>query len=147
MDDEKRTLIIKVTNHLTGEITEQEVKGADAAEQLYLQLKASQKATETAMKQLLSFLDEWLGVDDKQVFADGHRIERIQRETRRWTPEALRRVGLDSDAIEVVMTVNMTAAKELVQEAIERGEIAPTAKKELDAAAEVSVTKPYVQIK
>lgn len=143
----KDSINIKVVNHLTGEITEQEVKGADAAEQLYLRLKASQKATEDAMKQLLSFLDDWLGQDDVQPFADGHKIVRVQRETRTWTPEGLRKAGFDRDALDVVMKVNMTAAKALVDEAIERGDIKPDARKELDASADVSVTKPYVQIK
>lgn len=141
------TLKIKVVNHLTGEISEEEVNGPDAAEQLYLQYKASQKATEEAMKKLLSYLDNWLGEDNEQVFVDGKKIVRVQREVRTWTPEALRSIGLDEDALAVVLKVNMTVAKSLVDEAIERGDIRPDAKKLLNESAEVTATKPYVQIK
>lgn len=146
-DSEQNILKIKVVNHLTGEITEEEIRGADAAEQLYLRLRASRKASETAEKQLLQYLDDWMGQDDVQEFADGHKLVRSQRETRRWTPEALRKVGLDDDAIAVALVVNMTVAKEIVDEAIEKGEIKPDAKKELFAMAEVQVSKPFVQLK
>lgn len=138
---------IKVVNHLTGEITEREVKGADAAEQLYLELQASQKAIKIAMDKLLVFLDEWLGQDEEQKFADGHYIKRYQRETKTWTAQGLRSIGLDEDAIQTASKVNMTIAKQIVKESIERGDIKPNAIKELDASAEVSTSKPFVQIK
>lgn len=139
-------LTIKVTNHLTGEISEIEIKGGDQAANVLQELQASQKALNLAVDKLKSYIDVFLGQDSKGQIGN-FMVERVQRETRSWTPEGLRAVGFDSDAIEVALKVDMTIAKKLVEEAIERGEIAPTAKKDLNDNAEISVTKPYLTFK
>ena len=140
-------LEIKITNHLTGEITEKKIEGADAAEQLYFELLASEKAIKSAKDRIISYLDEWLGGDEEQRFGDGHVIKRQQRETRTWTITGLRSVGLDNDAIEVASKVNMTLAKQIIKESIERGDIKPDAIKDLEMSADVTVTKPFVVLK
>lgn len=140
------SLNIKVINHLTGEISEEEVSGADKAANLLQSYVASQKALGVAIDQLKGYIGEWMG-DADQEDVGNFRVRREQRETRTWTPEGLRGVGFDNDAIEVALKVNMAVAKQLVDEAIERGQIKPDAKKELNESADVSVTKPYLTFK
>lgn len=137
---------IKVTNHLTGEINEIEIKGGDQAANILQELTASKKAIDAAIDRLKAYIDEYMGQDDKMDIGN-FRVTRDQRESRTWTPEGLRAVGFDTDAIEVALKVNMTTAKKLVDEAIERGEIAPDSKKKLNESAEVSVTKPFLTFK
>jgi hypothetical protein len=138
---------ITVTNHLTGEISEIEAKGPDSAKDGYLQLSASETAIKKAKKSLLGYLEQWLGEDEEYKFNDGKIIKRTQRETRQWTIEALRSVGLDQDQIEVCTKVDMSVAKELLLELQERGEVPMNAVKKLNEAAEVKSTVPFVVIK
>lgn len=144
-DIEKFT--VKVMNRLTGEISEHEIKTAWDAKELYLQLSASETATKNAKKQLASFLDSYLGDDEKYQFSDGKLLRRVQRETRTWTTEGLKEVGLDEDAVMAVSKIDMKLARAVVDEMIERGDIAPDSRKTLEAAAEVNATKPFVEIR
>lgn len=138
---------VKVTNRLTGEITEQLVTNATEAKNLYIELSASETATKNAKKQLAAFLDNWLGQDEKFQFADGKVLRRVSRETKLWTLEGLRAAGLDEDAIATATKVDMTVAKEIVKEMVERGEIKPNAGRVLDEYAEVKASKPFVELR
>lgn len=140
-------LKFEVVNHLTGEITEVEVKGGDAAANEYIKLKASAKAIDNGLKKLLGYIENYMGEDEKMQIGDGYTAYRQQRESRTWTREGLMSVGLDKDAINVASKINMTLAKEIVREAMERGDIPPNAQKLLNESAEVSVSKPFVQVK
>lgn len=143
----EENLQIKVTNHLTGEISEIEITGGDQAANVYTELKASYKALDVALKKILNYIDHYMGQDDTLMLGDGHKVTRQQREVKTWTRDSLRQIGLDDDALDIVSKVNMTLAKEVVLEGIERGDINPNAIKELDRAAEISVSKPFVQVK
>ena len=148
MDEAPNTLLIKITDYSTGEIIEKEVKNSYEAEQLYIRVKAIETAAKKAKDMLMKYLDEWLGQDKEYAFPDGHRLVRQDgRETRTWTAEGLRAVGLDEDAVAVVSKIDMTLAKQLVDEHIEAGTIKPNAKKELNVSADVKVTKPSITMK
>lgn len=138
---------IKVINNLTGEVTEVEIESAEQAKNLYLELAASATAIDKAKKQILGYLDDFLGQDDEYQFGDGKRLRRKQREIKRWTTGALRHVGIDIDTIDVISVVNMTAAKELVSDLMERGDIKPDSGKYLNENAEVSYSAPFVEIR
>lgn len=134
---------VKVTNHLTGELTEIEIKGGDHAMDVLDQLQASYKALDTAIANIKNYIDVWMGEDD-QMQIGNFMAKREQRASRAWTIDGLRAIGLDDDAIAVASKVNMTTARALVDEAIERGDIKPNAKKELNESAEVSFSKPFL---
>lgn len=137
---------ITITNHLTGEMSDIEVKNPDQAAYHLEELTASEKAIKAAVAKLKGYLDKELGEDDRGRFGN-FEIIRTQRETKTWTREGLNKVGLDEDAIAVISTINMTAARQLVDEAIERGEIAPDSKKQLNEMAEINTTKPFLTFK
>jgi hypothetical protein len=138
---------VKVTNRLTGEITEHVVKNMWDAKELYLGLSASETATKNAKKQLSAYLNSQLGQDNEFQFADGKILRRVQRETRVWTIEGLKSVGLDEDTIAAVSKVDMKMAQQVVTELIERGDIRPDAKKTLLESADVNATAPFVEIR
>lgn len=137
---------IKVTNHLTGEISEIEIKSADQAANALEELNASKKALDTAITKLKSFLDYELGDDDQGQFGN-FLIQRVQRTTKTWTVEGMKSVGFDEDALAVISKIDMTAAKQLVDEALQRGEIQPDAKKILNESADIKNTTPYLTFK
>lgn len=138
---------VKVTNKLTGEMVEHTIKNVWDAKELYLGLSASETATKNAKKQLASYLDTQLGQDHEYRFADGKILRRVQRESKVWTLEGLKEVGLDEDTLVAVSKVDMKVAREVVDELIERGDIRPDAKKLLEQSADVSVASPYVEIR
>lgn len=138
---------VKVTNRLTGEISEHEIKNMWEAKELYLELSASETATKNAKKKLASYLNEQLGQDTEYSFVDGKVLRRVQRESKVWTIEGLKSIGLDEDAIMVVSKVNMTEARALIDEMIMRGDVPPDAKKQLDASADVNTSAPFVEIR
>lgn len=137
---------LKVTNYLTGEISEFEVDGVTVAAEKYHELNASKKALEGAIKQLQGYIEDSMGKDDKMDLGNGHRAERIVRTTRTWRRESLRQVGVDNDALDLISKVDMKAAKDLVSEMMVRGEIPPNAGKILDESAEVKYSS-FVQVK
>jgi len=145
--EEVEAFTIKVTNKLTGEISEHTISTAWDAKELYMQLSASETAIKNAKKQLASFLNEWLGQEELYKFVDGKVLKRVQRESRVWTTAGLREVGIDDDSIETMSKINMTLAKEIIDEMIERGDIRPDAKKLLLASADVTVSAPFVEIR
>lgn len=134
---------VKVTNHLTGEISEIEIKNPDQAVNILQELTASERALKTAITNLKTYIDIEMGEDDR-VQLGNYNVERVQRTTRTWTREGLHEVGFDDDALAVVSNINMTAARALVDESIERGEIQPDAKKRLNDSAEVKSSAPYL---
>lgn len=140
-------LNIKVTNNLTGEISEVKVTDVEQAKELLLQFKASAYAIAKAQDQIKAYLDEFLGQDEQYQFSDGKILRRVQREMRTWRVETLRKVGLDEDQIDVISKVNMTSAKAMVGELIERGIIAPNCGKTLNEEADVLVQKPFVEVR
>lgn len=147
MKEDIETFAVKVTNKLTGEMNEHEIKNVWDAKELYLQLSASETAIKNAKKQLAGFLDNYLGDDEQYKFADGKVLRRVQRESRTWTIEGLKAVGLDQDMIVTISRVDMTMARQVAKEMIERGDIRPDAMKSLEASAEVKATKPFVEIR
>lgn len=137
---------VKVTNHLTGEMTEIEIKGGDHAMDVLDQLQASYRALDGAISNIKNYIDVWMGEDDQMPIGN-FVAKREQRATRLWTPDGLREVGLDNDAISMASKINMTTARALVDEAIERGDIKPNAKKLLNESAEVTFSKPFLVFK
>lgn len=144
MQGDENGLKIKVTNHLNGEIIEKTIDGADAAVNFLTEIEASERAFKTAKENIKVWIDVWMGQDDKAE-AGGKIITRAQTERRSWTIQGLKDIGLDQDAIDVVSKVDMSAAKTLIDEMIDRGEVAPNAKKTLNESADVSYTTPFLR--
>lgn len=147
MKEDIETFTVKVTNKLTGEMTEHEVKNAWDAKELYVGLSASETAIKNAKRQLAEFLDVYLGSDNQYKFADGKILRRVQRESKTWTVDGLKQVGLDEDTVMTVSKVDMKLARAVIEEMIERGDIRPDSKKVLEASAGVNATKPFVEIR
>lgn len=143
----EETVKIKVVNNLTGEITEVDISNPEQAKDLYLELNASARATDIAKRKIMAYLDEWLGQDEEYKFKDGKRLRRVQRSSKVWTIQGLKAAGLDEDAINTLLVVNMPMAKAIVKEMAERGEIAPNAGKLLDESADVKASKPFMELR
>jgi len=139
-------LNIKLTNHLTGEITEVEVKSAEQAKNLYLELKASALVIGKAQDSLKYYLDRFLDQDEKYTFADGKILRRVQRAITKYRPEVLRKY-LDQDQIDVCLKVDTTATNALIQEMMERGELKPGTLKAIREEADVTYQKPFVEVR
>lgn len=140
-------ITVKVTNVMSGEILEKEISNAWDAKELFLQLNANMAAMKKAKEQIASYLDTYLGNDDLYEFADGKKLKRSQRSVTIWTPEGLKDVGLDEDAIASVSVISMPLARAVVDEMIERGDIKPDSKKSLNNMAIVNTSKPFVEIR
>lgn len=144
-DIEKIT--IKITNHLTGEISEVTVSNLEEAKNNYIELSASEGAIKKVKKRLASWMDEKLGDRENHQFADGKILRRVQRESKQWTVEGLKEAGLDEDAIAAAVKVDMTMAKQIVKELMERGEVKANAAKILNDSAIIKATAPFVEIR
>lgn len=141
------TVEIKVLNKVTGEMNDFVVANIVDARKSLLEINASISAQKKATDQLKSYIDNCMGEDDEYHFMDGGIARRKQREVRTWTVDGLKEIGLDQDAIDVVSKINMTAARALIDEMIDRGDIAPNSKKLLQESAEVSVSQPFIEVK
>lgn len=147
MDEgEQDKLHIKIINHLTGEVTEIEVSSAEQAKNLLIELSASETAIKKAKDSLRYYLDRFLGQDEQYQFADGKLLRRVQRSTLVYRVESLRKF-LDEDQIEVCLKVDTTAANALIQEMIDRGELAPNVLKLIREEADIRAAKPYVEVR
>lgn len=147
MDGEKKTIKVKVINQLTGEITEVEVQSAEQAKNLYIELAASVTAINKAKTQLLGYLDDFLGNDERYDFIDGKILRRVQRTSLVYRVDSLRKYGLDQDQIDVVLKVDTKAADALIGEMQERGELPPGTLKKIREEADMKSTKPYVEVR
>lgn len=147
MDEgEQEKLHIKLTNHLTGEITEVEVGSAEQAKNLLVELNASTGVIRKAQESLRYYLDRFLGQDENYQFADGKMLRRVQRSTLSYRIESLRKY-LDEDQLEVCLKVDTAAVNALIQEMIERSELPPNTLKLIREEAEIKATKPYVEVR
>lgn len=146
MDGEQPTLNIKLTNHLTGEITEVEVKSAEQAKNLLSELNASSSAIRKAQDSLRYYLDKFLGDDEKYEFADGKVLKRITRTIMSYRVETLRKY-LDEDQVELCLNVDTTMATQLIQEMIERGDVPPNTLTLIREEADVKASKPFVEVR
>lgn len=145
--EDMKTVRVKVINQLTGEITEIEVNSAEQAKNLYLELAASVTAINKAKAQLTSYLDDFLGQDDRYDFVDGKILRRIQRTSLVYRIDSLRKFGLDQDQIDVVLKVDTKAADALIGEMQERGELPPGTLKKIRGEADIKATKPFVEVR
>ena len=146
IDEGEEKLTIKLTNHLTGEITEVEVNSAEQAKNLLLELRASSYVIGKAQDSLRHYLDNFLGQDEVYSFADGKQLRRVQRTTLKYRVETLRKY-LDEDQVDVCLKVDTTATNALIQEMIERAELPPNTLKLIRNEADSVSTKPYVEVK
>jgi hypothetical protein len=142
----ENVLNLKLTNHLTGEITERTIHDADSAKNLLLDLNASAVVIKNAQERLKGFLDVFLGEDEEYRFVDGKLLRRVQRETVEWQTEELRKV-LDEDQLEVCMKVDKTTARTLIKELMEDGKLPGDTIKKLDATADRKASKPFLEIR
>ena len=139
-------LFIKLTNHLTGEITEIEVKSAEQAKNLFLELTASARVISKAQDNLKYFLDRFLGQDKEYKFADGKTLSRKQRISLNYRIDSLRKY-LDQDQIDVCLKVDMAAANQLITEMMERGELPPGTLKKIREEADQQASKEWVEVR
>lgn len=147
MSEDKKTINVKVINQLTGEITDVEVANVEQAKNLYIELAASVTAINKAKGQLLAYLDDFLGQDDRYDFIDGKILRRVQRTSLVYRVESLRKHGLDQDQIDVVLKVDTKAADALIGEMQERGELPPGTLKKVREEADIKATKPFVEVR
>lgn len=145
-EGEQDKLHIKLTNHLTGEITEVEVKSAEQAKNLLLELKASSSVIKKAQDSLLYYLDRFLGEDKEYLFADGKRLKRNQRITLSYRAEVLRKY-LDDDQLDVCLKVDTTAANNLIGEMMERGELPPDTLKKVREEADQHASNEWIEVR
>lgn len=153
-EGEQDKLMIKLTNHLTGEITEVEVTSAEAAKNLLIELKASYYVLGKAMDSLKSYLDRFLGQDQEYSFADGKMLKRIQRTVLKYRVESVKEVFEnieDEDnraaALEAVLKVDSSTVNALVQEMMEKGELPMGALKQIREQADQQTSKPYIEVR
>lgn len=146
MDEERKTIKVRILNHLTGEITDIEVSSADQAKNLYLELAASASAINKAKEALRNYLDDFLGQDDNYQFIDGKVLRRVQRTMLSYRVETLREY-LDEDQLAVVLKVDTNAADMLIGEMQERGELPPGTLKKIREQADMTATKPFVEVR
>ena len=146
MEKENKTINVRTINHLTGEVTDIEVKSAEQAKNLYVELSASATAIAKAKDSLKNYLDDFLGQDDKHQFIDGKILRRVQRSRMSYRVEQLREF-LDEDQIEVVLKVDTKAADQLIGEMQERGELPPGTLKNIRENADIAATAPFVEIR
>lgn len=142
--DEK--LFIKLTNHLTGEITEVEVGSAEQAKNLLFELTASQRVIGKALEDIKYYLDRFLGPDEEYRFADGKVLKRKQLIRLNYRPEVLRKY-LDEDQLQVCLKVDMTTTNALVQEMMEKGELPGDTLKKIREEADQVASKPWVEVR
>jgi hypothetical protein len=147
VSEDKKTINVKVINQLTGEITDVEVANVEQAKNLYIELAASVTAINKAKGQLLAYLDDFLGQDDRYDFIDGKILRRVQRTSLVYRVESLRKHGLDQDQIDVVLKVDTKAADALIGEMQERGELPPGTLKKVREEADIKATKPFVEVR
>lgn len=145
-EGEQDKLFIKLTNHLTGEITEVEVTSAEQAKNLLLELSASERVIKKAKGNLRYYLDRFLGEDEDYLFADGKKLRRVQRESMQYRIETLRKY-LDEDQIDVCLKVDTTAANALIQEMIDNGDLPPNTLKLIREDADIKASKPFVEVR
>lgn len=145
-EGEQDKLFIKLTNHLTGEITEIEVSNAEQAKNLLMELNASDRTIGKAKESLRYYLDRFLGQDEQYQFADGKVLKRTQRTTLQYRVESLRKV-LDEDQLEMCLKVDVPTANMLIQEMMEKGELPPGTLKAIREEADQKTTKPYVELR
>ena len=146
MEKENKTINVRIVNHLTGDVTDIEVKSAEQAKNLYVELSASATAIAKAKDSLKNYLDDFLGQDDKYQFIDGKILRRVQRSRVSYRVEQLREF-LDEDQIEVVLKVDTKAADQLIGEMQERGELPPGTLKNIRENADIAATAPFVEIR
>jgi hypothetical protein len=139
-------LSIKITNHLTGEITEVEVTSAEQAKNLLLELTASKYVIAKAQENIRSYLDKFLGNDKEYQFADGKVLRRKQITKLIYKVESLRKY-LDEDQIDVVLKVDTTAANALIQEMMERQELPGDTLKKIREEADVRASSEFVEVR
>lgn len=151
---DEQSVKIKLTNHLTGEVTEVEVKSADQAKNLYLELAASATVIDKAKTMLRHYLDNWLGQDEQQDFVDGHYVKRVQRTSLIYRPEVVRKYlkeNLDRDtydaAMEVITKIDQTAADLLISEYQSNGQLPAETLKKIRSEADIKATVPYIEVR
>lgn len=145
-EGEQDKLFIKLTNHLTGEITEVEVNSAEQAKNLLLELTASARVIDKARDNLKYYLDRFLGDDEKYAFADGKVLRRVARVNLNYRVDTLRKY-LDQDQIDVCLKVDMKAADALIQEMMEKSELPPNTLKLIREEADMVAQKPFVEVR
>lgn len=145
-EGEQETLRVRLTNHLTGEITDVEVTSAEQAKNLLIELNASETTIKKAKDALRFYLDRFLGDDEQYNFADGKLLRRVQRSVLSYRVETLRKY-LDADQMEVCLKVDTAAANSLIQEMIERDELPGNTLKLIREEADIRVSKPFVEVR
>lgn len=143
----EKKLEFNITNLITGEISELSVNNETEAKNLYLKVQKIESDAKKIKSQLASYLMDFLGDDDKYEFVDGVKLVKNQREVKTWRPEALREIGFDDDLLMIVSKINMTEARKIVDEMIEKGEVAPNTKKILNESADVNTSAPFITLR
>lgn len=139
-------LNVKVTNNLTGEVTEVEVTSAEQAKNLLLELKSSTSALKKAQDNLTNYLDRFLGADEEYQFADGKTLRRRQTVRLEFTTESLRKI-LDEDQLDVCLKVDMQATAALIAEMMSRNELPGDTLKKLREEAIQKPSSPWVEVR
>lgn len=145
-EGEQDKLHIKLTNHLTGEISDVEINNAEQAKNMLIELNSSTAVIRKAQDSLRSYLDRFLGDDENYKFADGKILRRVQRTMLQYRVESLRKY-LDADQLDVCLKVDATTANALISEMMEAGDLPPDTLKKIREEADSKSTRPYVEVR
>ena len=137
----------QVVNTLTGEIHERELFSIAEIADNYQQLDADIKTMKRAQDKMKAYLEAFLEGTNLDVFElpDRRQIKYFYRQVKQINKEDLAKF-LDADTIDAVMKVDNKAAKEVIVEMAQRGELPPDAWKEIDAGSTVTSSSRYVRI-
>lgn len=140
-------LSYRVVNTLTGEISEEDLYSIEEVADHYQRLSADVKTIKNAIEKLKVFLERWLDQQGMDIYElpDRRQLKIFFRQTKQIRREDLSRF-LDADTIDALLKVDNTAAKEVIQDMAQRGELVRDAWKEIQENATVTSTSKYVRV-
>lgn len=137
----------QVVNTMTGEISEADLFSIAEVADHYQRLQTDIKTIERAVKKMNAFLMEYMDRNNAEVheLPDHRQIKIFFRQVKQINREDLAKY-LDADTLDAVMKVDNKAAKEVIVEMVQRGELPSNAWKEIDMGSTVVSSSKYLRI-
>lgn len=137
----------QVVNTLTGEISEADLYSIDEIADHYQRLQQDAKTIERALKKMNAHLMEYMDRNNADVheLPDRRQIKVFYRQVKQINREDLAKY-LDADTLDAVLKVDSKAAKEVIVEMAQRGELPSDAWKDIDQSSTVVSSSKYLRI-
>lgn len=137
----------QVVNTLTGEISEADLFSVVEVADHYQRLQTDVKTIERAIKKMNAFLMAYMDQNNAEVheLPDRRQIKIFYRQVKQINREDLAKY-LDSDTLDAVMKVDNKAAKEVIVEMAQRGELPSDAWKNIDMGSTVVSSSKYLRV-